>query len=72
MSLHQGNMKLVWYPKIDHYMLFDVGKDPCEMNDLASNPEYAGIVAKLKGGLEQKQRLYRDPMVTGEVGNMSE
>jgi arylsulfatase A-like enzyme len=70
--VRQGNIKLVWYPKIDHYMLFDVVKDPHEMNDLAVNPEYAGMLSKLKDELGRQERLFKDPMVTGVAGDMSE
>ncbi len=39
------------------------------MNDLALNPEYAGIVTNRMGELERKERFYKDSLVTKAKGN---
>ena len=45
----RGDWKLIFYPKAKKKMrLFNLKKDPLEMNDLMGNPEYAAIVKKLK------------------------
>ncbi len=35
--------------------LFDLEKDPCEMNSVYNDPEYAGVVAGLKDELHRLQ-----------------
>ncbi len=43
-----GDYKLIIYPTIRVNRLYNLKKDPQEMNDLAVNPEYAGKIAQLK------------------------
>ena len=40
------------YKKRPALELYDLSKDPLEMNNIASNPEYAPIIAALRGQLE--------------------
>ncbi|MDZ8119080.1 sulfatase-like hydrolase/transferase [Pontiella agarivorans] len=70
--VRKGDMKLIWYPNADKYLLFDLSRDALEMNDLSDHPEYAGVMKKLKGELKKQQRFFKDPMLTGTAGNMSE
>lgn len=44
--------KLVYYPQIDRYQLFDLGQDPDELQDLAGRPEHAGTMKPLRAQLE--------------------
>ena len=53
--------KLVWYPKIDKYQLFDVVGDPNELHDLAGRPCHAAVFAELRVKLEAWQREVGDP-----------
>ncbi len=34
--------KLIWYPQVKRWQLFDLERDPDELNDLSNNPSYAG------------------------------
>ncbi|MBS0210134.1 MAG: sulfatase-like hydrolase/transferase [Planctomycetes bacterium] len=43
--------KLVHYPQLDRWQLFDLQADPDEINDLIDRPGHAGTVAKLKARL---------------------
>ncbi len=43
--VQKGNYKLIIYPYAKVSRLFNLAKDPNEMNDLASNPEYASKMA---------------------------
>ena len=41
--------KLIWYHhNNDHYQLFDVNKDPLEINDVYADPAYAEVAADMK------------------------
>ncbi|EDM26172.1 choline sulfatase [Lentisphaera araneosa HTCC2155] len=48
-----GDYKLIFYPKINVYRLFNIKKDRLEMNDLIMNPEYKEKTKILKEKLEQ-------------------
>ncbi|MCH2208034.1 MAG: sulfatase [Lentisphaerales bacterium] len=47
------------------FELYDLGKDPHQMNNLASNPEYAKVLAKMKGELRRQLAEAGDPRITG-------
>ncbi len=49
-----------FYYDIDAWELYDLAKDPEEMNNLYGNPEYEGIIAELKERLEKLQEQYRE------------
>lgn len=57
-----GNMKLIWYPKPNIFMLFDLEKDPHEMKDLSSDPAHAKTVSELKARLAKLQVEMDDPV----------
>jgi arylsulfatase A-like enzyme len=48
--------KLIYYPKINRYQLFDLSNDPHELKDLAQEAKYARVRAELKEKLEAWQR----------------
>ena len=48
-------------PKMQpEWELFDLEKDPCELNSVYSDPEYADVVAELKAELERLQEKVGD------------
>jgi len=49
-------------------MLFDLYLDPCEREDLAALPEYAGIYSDMKKRLDNWMRRTGDPLLEGRVG----
>ncbi|MGL5317433.1 MAG: sulfatase family protein [Bacteroidales bacterium] len=51
-----------FYNNIDVYELYDLKKDPNEMNNLYGKKEYEEIVVKLKKELGRLQELYDDPV----------
>jgi len=55
--------KLVHYPQIGKHQLFDLAADPDELNDLASGPCRATLMAELRARLEAWQREVGDPLV---------
>ncbi|MCF7816762.1 MAG: sulfatase-like hydrolase/transferase [Kiritimatiellales bacterium] len=46
--------KLIWFSDINHCELYDVQKDPEEMNNLAGNLEFAATLKEMKQRLERK------------------
>jgi len=54
LCVENDRYKLIWFPTLDHYELFDTKNDVDEMNNLARNAAYAGIFAEMKQALEQK------------------
>ena len=49
-----------FYYDIDEWELYDLKKDPEEMNNVFHEPEYAGIAVRLMGELEKLQIKYKD------------
>jgi arylsulfatase A-like enzyme len=46
--IRAGNWKLIWYPKIDRWQLFDLRADPDEMHDLILSEKEAVHIADLR------------------------
>ncbi|MHB8898025.1 MAG: sulfatase-like hydrolase/transferase [Thermoguttaceae bacterium] len=56
--------KLIHYPQVGRYQLFDLENDPLEKVNLYGRPCYATIVADLRLKLEAWQKEVGDPLVT--------
>ncbi|MBN2577749.1 MAG: sulfatase-like hydrolase/transferase, partial [Pirellulales bacterium] len=54
--------KLIRYPRIDRWQLFDLQNDPHELHDLIGKYEYAEVVSRLKGALSRWRREVNDPL----------
>lgn len=63
MILRDG-WKVIAYPQLKKVKLFNLEKDPLEMNDLSSNPEYASKLKQLTELLEQQMDVMGDPMTS--------
>lgn len=48
-------------PNGEEWELYDLVEDPNEMKSLYQNPEYAGTIERLKGGLQEMRALYKVP-----------
>ena len=55
--------KLIHYPRIARFQLFDLAADPHEVNDLAADSNHAAVVADLRAKLEAWQKQSGDPLV---------
>jgi len=55
--------KLIHYPKIQHYQLFDLENDPFEKENLFGRPCYGTVVADLRIRLEAWQKEAGDALV---------
>ena len=60
----KDDWKLIAYPNINKMKLFNLAKDPQEMNDMAGNPEFAGKLKQLTGELEKQMDALDDPMTS--------
>ncbi|OHB84866.1 MAG: choline-sulfatase [Planctomycetes bacterium RBG_16_64_12] len=56
--------KLIHYPKVEKYQLFDLANDPYELENLAVGPCRATVFAELRAKLEAWQKEVGDPLVT--------
>jgi len=56
--------KLIHYPQIGRYQLFDLKNDPQEMENLAGRPCHAGVFAELRAKLEAWQGEVGDPLAS--------
>ena len=52
--------------KKPEHELFDLRSDPHQMNNLAANPEFAGIKNKLEGQMNDWLKSVKDPRMLGE------
>ncbi|MDF7825958.1 sulfatase-like hydrolase/transferase [Pontiellaceae bacterium B12227] len=59
----QGDWKFISYPTAHVERLFNLKKDPNEMNDLAANPEYAAKLTQMRGALTQLSTSLGDPLL---------
>jgi arylsulfatase A-like enzyme len=58
--------KLIHYPQIDRYQLFDLKSDPLEQNDLSADPASASLLNEMKLQLAAAQRAAGDPLAPAE------
>ena len=63
--------KLIAYPTIKKVKMFNLNKDPREMNDLAPNPEFAGKLRRLTRALEKQMDILGDPMTSLDAADYS-
>jgi choline-sulfatase len=57
-----GDMKLIWYPQPNVFMLFDLAQDPHECHDLSGDPAHRATRAALTRRLAALQRELNDPL----------
>jgi arylsulfatase A-like enzyme len=61
--IREGKWKLIWYPKIDRWQLFDLQADPDELHDLIAVEAHAKRVYDLRDKLIAWLGDHRDPVV---------
>lgn len=60
-GVRDDRWKLIRYPQIDRWQLFDLDHDPAELNDLAGDPRYAERLEQMQALLVGLQREFDDP-----------
>ena len=59
-AVRDDRWKLIRYPLVDQTQLFDLQKDPHELNNLAAKPEHAAKLAEMTTILEKEMARYGD------------
>lgn len=59
-AVRHGPWKLIRYPRIDRNQLFNLDKDPDELNDLSLTPKHDRTVRDLLDLMEEQQKQYGD------------
>lgn len=54
--------KLIYYNRIDQWELYNLGKDPHEMNNLYNDPNQSALIAELKGEIKRLQAELGDDL----------
>ena len=54
--------KMIVYPEAGKIRLFNIQKDPEEINDLADNPQYKAVILKLAEKLKKQQEIMDDSL----------
>ena len=60
--------KLIHFYNLDGWELYDLEKDPNELNSVYGKPEYAALTKELKVELERLRKLYQVPEDTRPLG----
>lgn len=58
--------KLIHYPQVRRFQLFDLTHDPHELKDLIADPKSAAVVDELKAKLAAWQKEVKDPLIEGQ------
>jgi len=66
-----GHWKIIYYPAIARYRLFDLQKDPLEMHDLAEDPRFAAQLTRMKARLQETMAAFHDPLLSGSERDAS-
>ena len=66
-GVRTARYKLIHYYNIGEWELFDLHKDPNELNSVYADPAYADVVKRLKAELTRLQKLYRDDHPTAPL-----
>jgi arylsulfatase A-like enzyme len=66
LGVRNDRYKLIFYPELKEWELFDLQKDPREMKSVYAEADYAAAVREMKAELERLKTQYqdddRDPM----------
>jgi arylsulfatase A-like enzyme len=60
--------KLIYFYNLDAWELYDLGKDPNELNNVYGKPKFASLEKELKTELDRLRELYQVPEDTRPVG----
>ena len=58
-GIRTATHKLVWFPSTKEWNLFDLGKDPQEMESVHDDPAYADVLARMKDLYQKTRKEYR-------------
>ncbi len=55
-----GQWKLIWYPKVERFQLFDLSADPDELKDLSGSADHAARMKDMRALLAREQKTWGD------------
>jgi choline-sulfatase len=58
--------KLIYYPQLNRYQLFDLDVDPYELKDLSGDPQHAATLIELRSKLAAWRQEVGDPLLKKE------
>ncbi|MEQ8785462.1 MAG: sulfatase-like hydrolase/transferase [Pirellulaceae bacterium] len=61
--LRTDRWKVVYYPHLDRYQLFDLKNDPLEMNDLSGDAAHRETFDEMRRKLREEQAAMNDPVL---------
>ena len=67
-----GGYKMIYYPKIDKTLLYNLNADPLEMHNLADDPANAALLQKLRTRLKDLQKETRDTLDLDKTSGQQE
>jgi choline-sulfatase len=67
--IREGDWKLLWYPKIDRWQLFNVANDPAELHDLIGDADQRDRIADLRTRLVTWLKSHNDFLTTAVAPN---
>lgn len=67
-SVRTRTHKLIYYPEIDRYQVFDLEKDPWEMHDRSNDPAYSQVKTELLARMRTLQQELGDPLAKAPRG----
>jgi arylsulfatase A-like enzyme len=62
-ALISQGFKMIYYPRIEKYRLYNLNTDPMEMNDLAPDPKYKGRLNRIIAEFSFVKGRMADPLV---------
>ncbi|MGJ7033294.1 sulfatase-like hydrolase/transferase [Niabella hirudinis] len=71
-AVRVGNYKLIVYPEINKMLLFNLEKDPEEMQDLAASKDHRPVLSKLYNELIKQQKQLNDPLQLASLDHFIE
>ncbi len=70
--VRRDNMKLIHYPAVDKYEMYDLSQDPHEVHDLSQSAEHADKLSDLQTDLKKIMQSMDDPMLADTKTTASE
>lgn len=64
-SVRTKKYRMIFYPLLGKYQLFDMENDPWELKDLATDAKYGSVVEQMMGAMRRLQRELGDPLLKG-------
>ncbi len=58
--VRDGQWKLIWYPKVERFQLFDLSADPDEVKDLSGDKAHAKKLEEMRALLAREQKTWGD------------